>query len=125
MMFTLTSCDTTKCDWAGGEITGYGEYCNGQVNIKVYEKGNFLKYEVHSNGNELVIQQDMKISVFQRWGLFLDKKGNFWVLSSDVGISVWEKDTATGQYRKRMFFSKLSKDDVPPELYESSLRRFL
>ncbi|WP_254091510.1 hypothetical protein [Dawidia soli] len=121
MMFMLTS----NCDWTGGEITDYGEYCDGEFKISVYEKDNRLKYEVRNRNDELVIQQDMNISVFQRWGLFLDKKKDFWVLSSDVGISVWRKDPDTGQYRKHTFYHRLGKDDVPPELYASSLRRFL
>ncbi len=125
LFMTTTSCNNTDCDWPGGEITDFGEYCNGEIKIKVYEKNDYLKYTVLNKNNELILQEDMDISLFQRWGLFLDKKSNFWLLSSDVGIYVWEKDSATGRYRKKTFYHKLGKDEVPSELYESSLRRFL
>jgi hypothetical protein len=124
-MLVTTSCSNPNCSWMGGEIVDFGEYCNGEIKIKVYEENSYLKYIVLNKNNDLVIKEDMNISIFQRWGLFLDKKGSFWLLSSDVGIYVWEKDSATGRYHKKTFYHKLGKDDVPPELYESSLRRFL
>jgi hypothetical protein len=73
----------------------------------------------------VIIRQDMNISIHQHWGFFLDSKKNFWVFSSDVGDCIWEKDSATDNYSKRVFYHKLSKEEVPKEIFESKLRRFL
>lgn len=124
ILLVTTSCNDTECNWKGGEIIELGEYCNDEVKIKVYEKNDYLKYMVLDKNNDLIIQEDMNISLFQRWGLFLDKKGNFWVFSSDVGDCVWKKDS-TGRYHKTTFYHQLTKDEVPLELYESSLKRYL
>src|SRR5213595_169360 len=93
LMFMTASWNDANCNWMGGEITALGDYCSDEVRIKVYEENDFLKYIVLDKNNELIIQEDMNISLFQRWGLFLDKKGNFWVFSSDVGDCVWKKDS--------------------------------
>ena len=121
----LTSCSNTSCNWTKGEIVEFGTYCNSEFGVKVYEKNNFLMYEVRNNDNEIVIEQDDNISVFHHWGLFLDNENNFWVFSSDIGIGVWKKDSITGKYTKMNFDRKVTKDDVPKEIYESSLKRFL
>jgi hypothetical protein len=123
--FITTSCNNANCNWTGGEIIDFGEYCNEDFKIKVYEKNHYLQYVLLNKDNGLIIQEDMNISVFQRWGLFLDKKGNLWVFSSDVGDCIWKKDSATGRYRKTTFSHQLSKGEIPPELYESSLKRYL
>jgi hypothetical protein len=123
-MLLTTSCNKTQCNWKGGEIVELGEYCNDEVKIKAYDKNGFLKYMVVDKKNDLIIQEDMNISLFHRWGMFLDKRGNFWVFSSDVGDCVWKKDSE-GRYHKTTFYHQLSKDEVPPELYESSLQRYL
>jgi hypothetical protein len=124
-LLNITSCSNTNCDWKGGLIRDFGEYCTGELKVSVFEKSNDLKYEVRNSEGEIVIQQDMSISIYQHWGLFLDKKKNFWVFSSDVGTGIWERDKGTGRYNKRMFHHQLSKDEVPPEIYESWLKRFL
>jgi hypothetical protein len=124
-IFTIISCNRDNCNWQGGQIIEFGEYCDGELKIKVYQKNNDLHYEMRNSRNEVLVKQDMSISIYQHWGLFLDNKKNFWLLSSDVGIYVWEKDSVSGRYRKRTFFHKLRKDQVPPELYNSSLKRFL
>lgn len=120
----MALCCSPNCDWSGGEIREYGEFCNTEVNISVDEKDNFLKYEVRNKKGDVLIVQDMNISVVQSWGLFFDNKKNLWVFSSDVGTSVWERDSK-GKYHNRAFYRELTKDDVPQELYESSLKRFL
>src|SRR5689334_1914877 len=124
-ILSLTSCSNTNCDWAKGEIVEFGTYCNSEFRVKVYEENNFLKYEAVNKDDEILIQQDMNISIFQHWGLFLDSENNFWVFSSDVGISVWKKDSVTGNYTKMNFDHKVARNDVPEEIYESSLKRFL
>lgn len=103
----------------------FGVYCDGELSIKVYAKDGYLKYEVYNKGDEILFCQDMNISIYQRWGLFLDNNKNLWVFSSDVGHCIWERDSGTGRYRKRTFYHQLSKDEVPEEIYESTLRRFL
>ena len=125
IILVIFSCSNSNCNWAGGEILDFGEYCNGEFKINVFENDNDLKYEVRNKNNEIVIKQDMNISIHQHWGLFLDAKKNFWVFSSDVGDGIWEKDSATGKYRKRMFHHWLTKEEVPQEIYDTSLKRFL
>lgn len=125
ILLVMTSCNASDCTWRGGEITDFGTYCNAQFRVHVFEEGNDLKYEVSNDKNEVLIRQDMSISVIHYWGLFLDEKGNFWVFSSDVGTAIWEKDSTNGKYRKRVFNRELSREDVPNEIYMSSLRRFL
>jgi hypothetical protein len=88
----IALCCSPSCDWPGGEIREFGKFCNGEVTITVDEKDNLLKYEVRNNKGDVLIVQDMNISVVQNWGLFFDSKKNLWVFSSDVGTSVWEKD---------------------------------
>ncbi len=119
----IASC-SPNCDWAGGEIRDFGTFCNSNFTIRVDEEDQLLKYEVtDSNGRSLIVQ-DMNISTIQNWGLFLDKKANLWIFSSDVGTSIWERNS-DGKYYHRIFYRQATKEDVPPELYESSLRRFL
>lgn len=124
IILSIISC-TNTCDWKGGEILNFGEYCNADVKIHVYEKNNFLKYEVHNNKGEIIIRDDVSISTFQHWALFLDSNKNFWVMSSDIGGFVWERDPVNNRYSKKIFYHELGKDDVPLEIYESSLKRFL
>jgi len=82
-----------------------------------------LKYEVRDKKGDVLIVQNMNISVVQNWGLFFDDKKNLWIFSSDGGTSIWEKDSKGNHHRA--FHRQLTKDDVPQELYESSLKRFL
>jgi len=124
IILIIISC-SSNCNWVGGEIVDLGKYCNSELKINVFRNGNYLKYEVRNNRDVIVIQQDMNISIHQHWGFYLDSKMNFWVFSSDVGTGIWERNSTTGQYSKRMFHHKLTKKEVPLELYESSLKRFI
>lgn len=125
LILLAPSCKPQNCDWKGGEIIDFGIFCNNDFTIKVSEKDHYLKYAVHNKNGEIVIKQDMNISVIHHWGLFLDSNKNLWVFSSDVGDGVWELEKSTGIYRKRMFYHELTKDEVPQELFNSSLKRFL
>jgi len=125
LLFLLQSCKEPACDWKGGEIIDYGTYCNDDFKIKVYKEGNFLRYEVENKKDDVAIKNDMDISVFHHWGLFLDNDKSVWVFSSDIGDAVWKRDSVTGEYRKRMFHHFLTRDSVPNELYASSLKRFI
>ncbi|MFM7854925.1 MAG: hypothetical protein ACKO96_24100 [Flammeovirgaceae bacterium] len=125
MIFVLQSCNEPACDWKGGEITDYGTYCNDDFKINVYEKDNYLKYEVRNKKEDVIIRQNVNISIVHHWGLFLDNDKNLWVFSSDIGDSIWKMDSLTGKYNNRIFHHWLTRDSVPSELYASSLRRFL
>ena len=127
LIFILQACNDkdSTCDWQGGEITDFGTYCNYDIEIIVYEDGNFMRYEAWNKDGEMLFKYNKNISTIHHWGLFLDNDMNVWMFSSDVGGSIWEKDSLTKEYRNRVFHSFLTKDSVPDELYTSSLKRFL
>jgi len=121
----VMSCQSSNCNWPGGAIVEYGNYCNSEFSIDVFEHNLELRYEVRDRDRNLLVKEDVSISVVQHWGLFMDNDGNFWVFSSDIGDCVWERIHGTRTYQKKTFDRPLTKIDVPVELYESPLRRFL
>lgn len=123
LILIALSCKESACDWKGGEITNYGNYCNSHVKIKVYEKDNYLKYEMRNREEDIIISNDENISVVHRWALFLDDEKNLWVFSSDIGHSCWIKGIGTKGYVKREFVGQISKDSIPAEVY-ATLKRF-
>ena len=126
LIFVAQSCkEPAACDWKGGEITDYGTYCNSDLKIKVYEEDNYLRYEMRDKKDDVTVKYDMNISVFHHWGLFLDNDRNLWVFSSDIGGSVWKRDSVTGEYNNRIFHHWPTRDSVPNEVYSSSMKRFI
>jgi hypothetical protein len=125
LIFAVQSCKEPSCDWKGGEIIDYGTYCNNDLKIKVYEEDNYLRYEIRNSKDEIIIKNDMNVSIVQHWGLFLDNEKNLWVFSSDVGTGIWERDPLTGEYIKKIFHHKLTRDSVPSEVYSSAMKRFI
>jgi hypothetical protein len=125
LILVIQSCKDSSCDWKGGEITDVGTYCNTDVLIKVYKEGNYLRYEVKNKKDSILIKSDENISVIQQWGLFFDSDRNLWVFSSDIGDSIWKRDSITGKYNKKIFIGWLKKDSVPSEIFLSSMKRFL
>jgi hypothetical protein len=123
--FLAVCCHNSKCDWPGGEIQDFGTYCNGELTIRVAQVNGRLMFSVLDADSNIIIQQNRNMSVYQHWGLFLDSSKNFWVFSSDIGHSVWEKDHKTGRYWERCFSRPLTRTDVPQEIYDSRFVRFL
>lgn len=125
LIFAVHSCKSPQCDWKGGEITDYGTYCNDDIEVKVYEEDNYLRYEVRNAKGDLAVRQDVNISVFHHWGIFLDNKKNLWVFSSDVGHALWKRNPLNGEYARKHFPYKITRDSVPDEVYSSAMRRFI
>jgi len=125
LALVLNSCRSQTGDWQKKGITQYGNYSVDSLTIDVYEESNYLKYDVKNNKGEVLIENDMNISVYQSWGIFLDNERNLWVFSSDIGDAVWIRDRLKGGYTKKSFNHWLTKDSVPAEVYASSMKRFI
>jgi len=125
LALTLNSCNSQIGNWQKRGITRYGSYSIDSLTIDIYEENNYLKYELKDDKGKVLIENDMNISVYQSWGLFLDNERNLWVFSSDIGDAVWMRNPSTGIYAKKSFDHWLTKDSVPHEVYESDMKRFI
>jgi hypothetical protein len=104
--------------WTSGKITTPGKYAlpNNALSIDVYLENNFVRYKAFDKSNQIVIHYNVDINMYQNWAFYLDDQKNFWVLSSDVGHSVWKKVNGEGYYH-HIFNHVPTKSEVPASLY--------
>ncbi len=122
----LVSCGNT-CQSGKGEIVDLGVYClDEKLGLEVYNEEGYLKYLVFNREDDKIIfEQTNDISIYTSWGLFFDNEGNLWVFSNDIGNSIWELDKQKNQYSQKFFSRQVFKSEVPQEIYESSLKKFI
>jgi len=114
----LVSCKNENAgSWGGGKITEPGKYIYNDASlvIQIAIENGFVKYGLYNSEGVLLAKNDYRISTYQNWAFYLDEDLNFWVFSSDIGHSVWEKDLT--RYYHHTFEHKLRKDEVSEKLY--------
>jgi len=107
-------------------IDSAGTYHNSEKTLKlnVYVDNNFVRYVLQDTlGNELVTFNE-NISVFQKWGLYLDENGTLWVFSSDIGNSFWMKDKVTNKYYETIMDHLYDDSKIPKEIFQETRQFF-
>ena len=89
----------------GTVISGTGSYSVplASVKLRVWTEGGILMYEVRDNIGKLLIRSKERASTYSQWYLLWDEKNSLWVLSSDIGNSVWQS-AANGAYAETFLF---------------------
>jgi hypothetical protein len=115
---TTIACSKNNDQWKHGAITKEGEYQATDMKIVVRIENDLVNFKGFDYAGRSLLQNPHAISALHRWALYLDKDGSLWVLSSDIGDSIFKKDSITGMYKYSQFNHYLKKNDVPNYLYD-------
>ncbi|MGB3182797.1 MAG: hypothetical protein WBB45_15510 [Cyclobacteriaceae bacterium] len=115
-MSLFLSCTNVHDNWNGGAITAEGDYYMDDLKIEVRDIKGYLKYKMIGQNKKILAQEQNPISTFQRWALHLDKSRNLWVLSSDIGDSIWQFDSISNSYKRSEIYGVLNLDSVPKDI---------
>ena len=117
MLVGGVACSGSNQEIENRAIEELGVYSfNGGIKIIVYRENYLLRYLMLDGANNTLLKSDKNISLMQKWGLYLDRDDQLWVLSSDIGHSCWVKNDTTGSYRNKVFSGKLDKSSLPKGL---------
>ncbi len=107
-----------KQQWNGGAINkpGYYEF-HSEINISVNERNNLIEYSVESKDGSLTIPRK-SFSALHNWAFYLENDGTLWVFSSDMGHSVWKRNSQ-GIFKETAFDHYLSREEIPKHIYNS------
>ena len=121
VLLTVFGCSFAAKD--NGLINDFGEYkISGGTILKVMDNNGLLDYQMLDKKGKVLFETYTPISLYHRWGMYVDDTKTLWVFSSDRGNYKWAMNTETGDYEA----SWLEPNDiVPDEILKTELKRFL
>lgn len=109
-------CSKDKEFLSYGAITEEGIYRSTALELVVKVDDNLVSFGATDINGRHLFSSVHSFSSLHNWVLYLDKDGNLWVLSSDIGYSTYKKDSV-GRYEYSELSRRLTKSDVPGYLY--------
>ncbi|MDH5379346.1 MAG: hypothetical protein OEW75_00745 [Cyclobacteriaceae bacterium] len=116
-VFLCVGCNSIHENWKGGAIHNLGIYRTNDLEINVKETNGQVQYYMKTSKGDTLIKHYRSFSDFHRWALHLDKKLNLWVFSSDIGSSLWKKDSIMNRYTEHTFFGPIPEKSIPDDVW--------
>lgn len=117
-LLLVLSCTPDYDKLKGRTISQEGNYnYNDSLYLRVDVKDDLVSYSVKDYSGEVLIDMPNEFSNLHRWILYIDKSQSIWVLSSDLGHSLWKRNDSDHAYEQVNFSNYLEKEDVPNYLY--------
>jgi hypothetical protein len=114
---TAMSCSLNHKDWKQGSIVKEGKYQSADLEITVQVENDLVSFTVLNHAGNILFKNPHSFSALHKWALYLDKEESLWVLSGDIGDSIFKKDS-TGIYNYSQFSHYLRRKDVPDYMYD-------
>ena len=101
LVFYLAAADGSR---RPSVINKPGDYLVGQtrhsLRVWIGPGDTIVRYEVKDATGLMLIASKERASCVGTWGLFWDQKDRLWLVSSDIGTYLWERD-GSGVYQER------------------------
>ena len=116
----LSACNVNKTVSHKDIINTFGEYTlpdgSYELNVKT-GKGSLIEYVITENATSKKYQPDRLFSDAMRWYFYWENDSRLWVHSSDIGLSLWKKDS--GGVFKQVWANSDGKlnSQIPDEVY--------
>ena len=89
-------------------ITNIGSYFSplSGLTLDVFKEGKKINYTLTDDEGKYMLKSKNQFLHYQKWAFYFDSSGVLWVYSSDVGTSIWMKDSK-GVYIEENIRSKI------------------
>lgn len=94
--------DTLYPFWHGGIIKHFGLYTFQKkgLELEVQKNNDLIEFKLKNKKGKILVRSPKNLTIYEKWSIYLDKKSNIWLHSSDIGNLEWicNKDS----YQKRI-----------------------
>lgn len=122
-LIALLSCQTEIINetWKGGAIEIPGKYIYKEKNITLYvsNTNDLIDYYVLSTKKDTLLKAPYSFNDFHNWMMYWDKHDMLWVHSSDIGSSIWIKDSLNKYKPYDILHDSIPIHLMPEEIYNN------